>query len=403
MNSKPPAAASGWLIFTLLLPFQFMFGLIYAWGSIAPVIHAQSGWMTAVLDLAFSITPLVLFPSVLLGGYLAGRYEPKNVLACALACFVVGSASGLLTTSSALFIIGYGCIALGLGAGLSTPACIALIARMMPESRGKWSGAMLAIYGASAVVSAPLFHWLSGRMDWQFALGMVCGIYAVLGVIALGKIPVIAKPQHETAAASSGKMSMWSWQNARPILLNALLLMAAVPLGSMVFGAMGRLALAAGFSASVSVTAVTLMAFANGAGRFAGGWLSDATSAPTARTIMLACAAAGYGVLLASEHWRSAASLFWALPLLMGFAFGGLAGKLPALAAYTNMSRATEVFSIYFGVFALSSFGGPFLSATLGFPAAVTLCGGLTAAGFVVSALLHRFDPVSRSGEDAKG
>jgi ABC-type sulfate transport system permease subunit len=58
----------GWKLFLCLLPFQFMFGLIYAWGSIAPMIHAQSGWSNAVLDLAFSVTPLVLFPSVLLGG-----------------------------------------------------------------------------------------------------------------------------------------------------------------------------------------------------------------------------------------------------------------------------------------------------------------------------------------------
>ena len=388
MSSKTNDIASGRMAFLLLLPFQFMFGLIYAWGSLAPVIHARTGWSDAVLDLAFSVTPLVLSPSVLMGGYLAGRFEPRNVLAGALVCFVGGGALGCCSASPMLFIIGYGCIALGLGAGLSTPACVALIGRAVLKSRGLWSGALLAVYGSSAIVSAPLFYVLAEHLHWQLALGILCGCYAMLGIIALCKIPTAPEPRHDVTATPSARLSAWSWRSARAILVNTLLLVATVPLGSMIFGAIGRLALSAGFSASLSMTAVTLMALANGAGRFAGGWLSDVTSAPTARAVMLACAAAGYCVLLVSQHWHGTTLLFWMLPALVGFSFGGLAGKLPALAAYTSMTRATEVFSIYFGVFALSSFGGPFLSATLGFPMAVALCGGLTITGFAVALLL---------------
>lgn len=377
-----------WVVFLCLLPFQLMFGLIYAWGSIAPVIRAQSGWPDAVLDVAFSVTPLFLFPSVLLGGYLAGRIEPRRVLIGALACFVLGGIVGLCTTSSLSFIIGYGCIALGLGAGLSTPACVALIGRAMPKNRGRWSGALLAIYGSSAVVSVPGFDLLVAHWPWRPALGILMGIYAVLGIIALWGMPAALKPQYDRAGTPAMRIPAWQWRAALPIAINALLLLVTVPFGSLIFATLGRLALSAGFPARVGVTAVTLMALFNGVGRFAGGWLSDVTSAPTARTIMLACAVAGYGALLVSMHGHGAAAWFLALPVLAGFAFGGLAGKLPALAAHTSSARATEVFSLYFGVFALGSFGGPLLSAVLGFTTALTLCGVMALAGLVASLIL---------------
>jgi hypothetical protein len=229
---------------------------------------------------------------------------------------------------------------------------------------------------------------LAQQWRWQIASGILGAIYAGISAIALYKIPTTFKPQQNEAISADMQISAWSWKIARSILVNTLLLSASVPLGSMIFAAMGRLALAAGFSTSASVIAVTLMALANGIGRFAGGWLSDLTSAPTARTIMLACAAAGYGVWLLSQHRHDAAILFWALPLLAGFSFGGLAGKLPALAAHTSMAHATEVFSLYFGVFALSSFSGPILSVALGFQRAITLCGGLTIAGLAAALLL---------------
>lgn len=374
------------MTFILLLPFQFMFGLIYAWGSIAPVIHAQSLWPNAMLDMTFSITPLVLFPSVLLGGYLAGRHDPRRVLASALACFIGGSALGLYTASSTLFVIGYGCIALGLGAGLSTPACVALIGRAMPQSRGRWSGALLAVYGSCAAISAPLFHLLAEFWLWRQALGFLCAAYAALGIAALCKIPAAPGGPSYVTAAARVQARAWPW---RTIVINALLLLATVPLGSMIFAALGRLALSAGFSASACVTAVTLMACANGAGRFAGGWLSDIASAPMTRVMIMACAATGYGALLVSQHWRAAPVFFWALPMLAGFSFGALAGQLPSLTVYTSADRATEIFSIYFGIFAVGSFVGPLLSAVWGFPTAAGIYGGFTVAGFVASLWLH--------------
>jgi MFS family permease len=377
---------SGRSVFCLLIPFQFMFGLIYAWGGIAPVIHAQTAWSNSILDLAFSITPLSLLPSVLIGGRLAGSFPPVRVLGAAVACFVVGSVLGLCSDSPVLFIVGYSCIALGIGGGLATPACIALIGRTAPTRQGRLSGALLAVYGLSAVVSTPLFHLLTSHMRWQPALGFMLGVYGLLGLVALVLLP---KPPARTGAVEHQRISTWQLFTTRPVLISSVLILVSAPFGSMTFAALGRLAASQGFDNRVGITAVAIMALANGVGRFAAGMLSDLLTPPVSRRVVLACGAAGYAVLLVGTHVHAVA-LFLLFPVLVGFAFGGLAGKLPALAAHTVASHATEVFAIYFGVFALGSFGGPLLSAVLGLPIALTILGSFAVIAFVASLIKNR-------------
>jgi MFS family permease len=58
---------------------------------------------------------------------------------------------------------------------------------------------------------------------------------------------------------------------------------------------------------------------------------------------------------------------FTAYPLLIGLAFGGMAGKLPALAAHVvEDGHAESAFGLLFGAFALASFLGTAASAVVG-------------------------------------
>jgi MFS family permease len=74
---------------------------------------------------------------------------------------------------------------------------------------------------------------------------------------------------------------------------------------------------------------------------------------------------------------------------LTGLSFGALAGKLPALAAHNSPSDPAFVFSIYFGTFALGSFGGPLLSAKVGLPITMTVFGLMATAPFIICTLLR--------------
>ena len=350
-----------WIPFVLLMPFQFIFGLIYSWGTISPAIHLQSGWPQATLDLAFSLTPLGLLPAVILAGRALPRLAPKTLLALALACFTVGGGIGLLAAWPVAFMLGYSALALGVGAGLSTAACIAMVSRLYPQHRGSLGGALLALYGMSSVISAPLFDEINRHMGWRPSLAAVLGVYATAGWIAWAFLP--AAPAAPGRQADPLPLTVLLRQ--RPLRWALVIVLLATPLGSASFATIGHLTQALGVSAALGVLAVPLMALGNGLGRLGFGLLADWISPRFSRTATLGLNALAALLLLGALHGFGA-WVFAAYPLLMGLAFGGMAGKLPALAAHVADGHAEAAFGLLFGAFALASFLGPLLSAGLG-------------------------------------
>lgn len=351
-----------WLSMLLLAPFQFIFGLIYSWGAIAPAIHSQSGWPRATLDLAFSLTPLALLPAVVLAGHGLRLMSPRTMLAAALGCFTVGGAIGLASGDSLPFMFGYSILALGIGAGLSTAACIAVVSRLYPQRRGVLGGALLALYGMSSVVSAPLFESLDGHFGWRAALALLLGGYAALGWLAWLGLPDLPV-QEVHRAARVGLRTMLGHRSMRWAL--ALVLIAA-PLGSASFATVGHLTRELGFGSEFTLVAVAAMAIGNGLGRLGFGAVADAKGVRFSRNAVLSLNALAAVILLAALHGLGDRT-FVLYPLLMGLAFGGMAGKLPALAAHiVQDGHAETAFGMLFGAFALASFLGPLASAAFG-------------------------------------
>ncbi|CQR41593.1 MAG: MFS transporter [Thiomonas arsenitoxydans] len=355
-----------WTPFVLLMPFQFIFGLIYSWGTISPAIHVQSGWPQATLDLAFSLTPLGLLPAVILAGRALHRLAPKTLLAWALTCFTVGGGIGLLTASPVAFMLGYSLLALGVGAGLSTAACIALVSRLYPQRRGSLGGALLALYGMSSVISAPLFDEINRLIGWRPSLVALLGLYAAVGWIAWAFLPVApAAPRRQT-----DPLPLMVLLKQRPLQWALVIVLMATPLGSASFATIGHLNKAIGVSSALGVLAVSLMALGNGVGRLGFGLLADWISPRFSRAAALGLNALAALLLLGVLHGYGVWA-FVAYPLLIGLAFGGMAGKLPAMAAHVAEHHGEAAFGLLFGAFAFASFLGPFLSAGLGMHSAL--------------------------------
>lgn len=355
-----------WTPFVLLMPFQFIFGLIYSWGTISPAIHVQSGWPQATLDLAFSLTPLGLLPAVILAGRALHRLAPKTLLAWALTCFTVGGGIGLLTASPVAFMLGYSLLALGVGAGLSTAACIALVSRLYPQRRGSLGGALLALYGMSSVISAPLFDEINRLIGWRPSLAALLGLYAAVGWIAWAFLPVApAAPRRQ-----ADPLPLMVLLKQRPLQWALVIVLMATPLGSASFATIGHLTKAIGVSSALGVLAVSLMALGNGVGRLGFGLLADWISPRFSRAAALGLNALAALLLLGVLHGYGVWA-FVAYPLLIGLAFGGMAGKLPALAAHVAEHHGEAAFGLLFGAFAFASFLGPFLSAALGMHSAL--------------------------------
>lgn len=351
-----------WFPFVLLTPFQFIFGLIYSWGTISPAIHVQNGWSQSTLDLAFSLTPLALLPAVLLAGHWLQRIAPKTLLALALTCFTAGSLIGLATAAPAAFMLGYSLLALGMGGGLSTAACIAMVSRLYPDLRGSLGGALLALYGMSSMVSAPVFAWLNGQLGWRLSLAMLFGVYVAVGWVAWALLPVAsAQKGHQTV-----RLPLAGLLRHQTLRWAVVIVLIATPLGSASFAAIGHLASGLGFSPAFGVLAVSLMALGNGLGRLGFGMLADWLLPRFSRNAVLSLNALAATLLLCVLHGVGVWA-FTAYPLLIGLAFGGMAGKLPALAAHVvEDGHAESAFGLLFGAFALASFLGTAASAVVG-------------------------------------
>jgi MFS family permease len=375
-----------WFSFVLLMPFQFIFGLIYSWGMISPALHAQSGWSRATLDLAFSLTPLALLPAVIVAGQGLRRMAPKSMLAVALACFTVGGFVGLASTSPLSFMLGYSILALGIGAGLSTAACIAMISRLYPDLRGSLGGALLALYGMSSMVSAPVFDWLNRQLGWRLSLAALLGVYAAVGWAAWALLP--AAPA--VGGRQTARVPMAAMLRHRPLRWAIAIVLVAAPLGSASFATIGHLARELGFSPKFGVLAVSLMALGNGLGRLGFGMLADWRSPRFSRNAVLAVNALAAALLLSALRGFGVWA-FAAYPLLIGLAFGGMAGKLPALAAHVvEDGHAESAFGLLFGAFAFASFLGPLASAAVGMHGALQGLAACAVAAVILAVTMGR-------------
>lgn len=378
-----------------------MFGMVYAWGGIAPVVYRETGWSIASLDLMFSLTPLTLFPAILAGGWLIGHYPPERVLMGACVCFAAGTLAGLSSDSPWTFSLCYACLALGVGGGLSTPASIQLVNRVASRAHGRFSGALLAVYCLSATINVPLFLCLARHESWRVALGILATAWCILGVLALVALP---RSPRQTKLAANVEAVVVSDAGLGTVTGNIVLLFACVPFGSAAFAEIGRLASTHGSETWLGVVGTAAISITNSIGRLAGGALSDFLSPGATWCVVLGFAMSGYLAIVAETSLGSP-SLFMLFAALTGLAFGSVAGKLPALAASTAPTRPARAFSIYFGAFALASFAGPLVSATIGISATLTLFGCATVAAFTVTVvrtgLSRRSVPGLRLGSGA--
>ena len=324
-------------------------------------------------------------------GHALQTISPKRMLALALTCFTVGGTLGLGVGDPVAFVAGYSVLALGLGAGLSTAACIAFVSRVYPSMRGMLGGTLLALYGMSSVISAPLFASLDDRFGWRAALAALMGVYALVGWAAWITLPGVTGVDQAKRSAPS----ILALLSRRPVQWALGLLVLATPLGSASFATIGNLVGTFGFSPPSAVTAVALMAASNGLGRLGFGALADWRGARFSRIAVLSINAVAAIGLLAVFHGADR-HLLLVYAVLMGLSFGGMAGKLPTLAAHVvKDGHAESAFGLLFGAFALASFLGPLLSAAVGMHAALEVLAvmAITSAVFVhftPCASLHR-------------
>jgi MFS family permease len=365
-----------------VLALQLPFGLVFAWGAVAP--HALAdGWPPVLVGAVFSATPLGYGTGTLLGGWLGDRVRPRGLGWAGLALLALGFAAAFARPSGATFVACYGFLALGVGGGLALTGAVAALSQAFPGRRGAAAGAATATYAASAIVQAPIVGTLIPGLGWVGALAAVGTATALVAIAGLAAVPPLPAPGARRGPSPRGGAKLL----ARPLLWSGFLVVfAGSTFGTSAAVDVGVAARALGFGAAVGTAGVVLVAAGNASARLAAGWASDRLGVDRPMAVVLGLDLAG--ALLLFWPLSSVGFLAGALAGGLGLGAAGLVGRIAAEAAPDAPSSA---FGLVFAGYTLAALGGPLAAAAAGLPVAWLVVAAPALGGAAILAVRPRF------------
>src|SRR6202047_1502684 len=132
-----------------------------------------------------------------LAGKLGDLFGRKRVFQAAVVFFVVGSVLCGLAQSMAMLV---GARALqGIGGGALMVTATALIGEVIPlRDRGRYQGAMGAVFGVTTVIGPLLGGYFTDHLTWRWAFWINVPVGVVVIVVAAAAIPALAKSARPT-------------------------------------------------------------------------------------------------------------------------------------------------------------------------------------------------------------
>jgi MFS transporter, OFA family, oxalate/formate antiporter len=385
-----------WLIAGGGVLMQLALGAVYAWSVFRDPLIKNYGWSISEVTLTFSIAILVLGFAAFLGGLWMSRVGPRTVGIAAGICYGLGVALASLSAGRIwVLYITYGVLG-GFGLGLGYIVPVATLVKWFPDRRGFITGLAVAGFGAGALVTAPLAATLIAHVGVQQTLAIL-GMAYLIAVIAGASVmrnppnrwvPQGWQPSLKKEAQRSAQeftlqeaLSTWQWYTLWAILfLNVSagisIISQAAPMAKEISG-VPPLA-AAGMVGIISI--------ANGAGRLAWAWLSDAIGRRNVFLIMFLLQACLFFLLPSQREF----AILVTLCFIILSCYGGGFGTMPAFA--TDFFGSKWIGSIYGLMLTAWGFGGVFgplmiariREVTGSYTGALTIIGGV----MLVSSLL---------------
>jgi predicted MFS family arabinose efflux permease len=352
------------------LPLQFAFGLVYAWGAVAPYVERDLHWSPLLVTAVFSATPVGYGTGIVTGGWLADRFPPRRLCWAGLGLLAIGLSVALTYPSGPTFVLLYSMLGLGLGGGLALAGSVAAGRHVLPERAGA--------YALAAPVQVPLVSVLAAAHGWLPALRGLAAALLLLAATTLAVMPAVPKPWVHAEHRGHPPLSRLL---RRPQLLTAILLeVTCTPLGAYAFVHAAGYARSLGLAAAVATAAVTAVAVGNAVGRIGGGALSDRVGVDLVVSVALLADLLAAGVLFLHPGLFALV----AATLLTGIGFGVPAGVIGRLAASSAPDAPNSAFGLLFAGFAIGAGPGSLLGAAVAGSAGWLATGGLALPGLLV-------------------
>lgn len=148
-----------WMYVIISILLMMIYGTVYSWSIFRVPVEAYYNVGSTLSGLPYMVSLLTYALSMLVGGKLIGRYSQQKLLLFGAAVISIGWITSYLSTHIGILTLTYG-ILIGFGVGISYGVPIVGIAKWFPEKRGVIVGVVLAGFGLSPLLTAPLGHWL---------------------------------------------------------------------------------------------------------------------------------------------------------------------------------------------------------------------------------------------------
>jgi MFS family permease len=118
------------------LALQLTFGLVFAWGAVAPYAR-RDGWAPLLVGAVFSATPAVYAIGMVIAGRLADHRPPRRISATSLVLLAAGFGVAFPFPSGFTFVACFSGLGLGLGAGFALAGAMGAAQQVFPNNIGR--------------------------------------------------------------------------------------------------------------------------------------------------------------------------------------------------------------------------------------------------------------------------
>ncbi len=361
-----------WITLVSTVPLAICFGLFYAWSVFSLPLSEQLNLSVSEVTAAFTICSGFSGIMNIVGGALYDKLGPRFVLSIGGVFFAGGFVLTGFTNSYMWLIISYGII-VGFGLGVSYCTFLTNTANAFPDMRGTATGIVIAGYGSSAFIFAPLSNFLIDSFGVLNAFKILGIIIFVLIIILTqfikkppsGFIPDGWHPDKAGKAIFQTKIDKdWKQMLRDPLyyLIMGMVVFSCAS-GLMVMGHASAIAQSiAGVTPGVAAWIVGIMAISNACGRFIIPAVSDRIG--RSRALMFAFmlwALVMIGLILV----KPGQIIFMIINMLIiGFCYGGSMGVFPSITtdSFGTKNSGTNFGFVFMGV-VFGSIIGPMLAA----------------------------------------
>lgn len=334
---------------------QFCAGIIYMWSVFRNPVTEYLSWTAEAAAFTSSIMLTAFVLGIIIGGRAQDKIGPQKITTLGSLLIGIGMVLSAFVTAAHpwLIYVTYSVIA-GFGVGCVYTCTVSTVQKWFPDKRGFATGMIVAAFGFSLVVFAPLAKsMLSGLGVKSTFL-----IFGISFLVVCTACSFLINPPSEAKASSVSGRRQYSPNEVlrtKQFYLLAFSNFFLLPAYFIINPLLISLGTERGLTEDTALIGVMITGIASASGRLLISWLSDKTGRKGAIVLI------GVITILASAAIIFAkGGLFLVCVAAIAFAFGGSSGVYSAFSAdLYGTKSAGQNFGMVMVAFALSSLLSP--------------------------------------------